>query len=160
MAVESHMRLLCLGAIVAPSIIGVIAGHLGDGASRAGAIMIEPMPDLPVMGPSPIPPGTSVVSSVPSPFKSESEPPPETRVARPQRSGSQRPTEPEVEFVLSSVMPSPTRPLAVINGKVRRIGDTVEPGWVLTMIDGDARRVILTHLSGRTRTLEMATQVP
>lgn len=160
MAADSQMRLLCLGAIMAPAIIGVIAGHLGDGASRAGAIMIEPMPDLPVIAPSLIPSDTAVVSSVPSPFKFESEPPPETRVAPQQRPGPQRRTEPEVEFVLSSVMPSPTRPLAVINGKARRIGDAVEPGWVLTMIDGDARRVILTHQSGRTRTVEMATQAP
>jgi hypothetical protein len=97
---------------------------------------------------------------VASPFKFENEPASEPRVTLPQRRAPEPRAEPEVEFLLTAVMPSPSRPLAVINGKARRIGDAVEPGWVLTMIDGDARRVIATHISGRTRTVEMATQAP
>lgn len=160
MGADSQMRLLCLGAILAPAAAGVISGYLGNGPSRAGAIMIEPMPDLPVIVPAAIATEASPIPVMASPFKFESEPAPEPRATLPQRPLPERRTEPEVEFLLTAVMPSPSRPLAVINGKARRIGDAVEPGWVLTMIDGDARRVILTHISGRTRTVEMATQAP
>lgn len=64
------------------------------------------------------------------------------------------------EFALTSVMPHPSRPLAVINGRPRSLGDEVAPGWIVTGIDGDARRVTLTGQDGRTVSLGMRSAAP
>jgi hypothetical protein len=56
---------------------------------------------------------------------------------------------PDPVFVLSAVLPSRTKPLAVVNGKPHREGDVIVPGWRLRSIDGDARSVIMEHESGR-----------
>lgn len=64
------------------------------------------------------------------------------------------------EFVLTAVMPHRDRPLAVINGRPRSLGDEVAPGWTVTAIDGDARRVALTGPDGRTVRLGMRSGPP
>lgn len=59
--------------------------------------------------------------------------------------------EPGVEpppLTLSTVLPSQTRPIAVIDGRPVTIGEAVSPGWTVTLIDGDSRSVTLTHSSG------------
>lgn len=52
-------------------------------------------------------------------------------------------------FVLSAVLPSNSKPLAVVNGKPHREGDVIVPGWRLRTIDGSGRAVVLEHDSGR-----------
>lgn len=64
------------------------------------------------------------------------------------------------EFLLTSVMPHSSRPLAVINGRPRSLGDEVVSGWTVTGIDGDARRVVLTGPDGRTVSLGMRSAAP
>jgi hypothetical protein len=64
------------------------------------------------------------------------------------------------DFSLTAVMPHPTRPLAVINGRPRSLGDEAAPGWAVTGIDGDARRVVLTGPDGRTVSLGMRSGPP
>lgn len=158
---DPSAKALCIGAILLPSVVGYLSGYLGAGPSRAGAVMIEPMPELPVVVPSGAVPQPTPRGAVQSPFKFLAREESPQHTDRPARRGLPHPQSvPDPEFTLTAVMPSPARPLAVINGKARRIGDEIEPGWVLSAIDGDARRVVLTHRTGRLMTLGMATQAP
>jgi len=50
---------------------------------------------------------------------------------------------------LSSIFVSRDGPIAVIAGRLRRVGDEVEPGWSLVSIDHDAGTVTLGHASGK-----------
>lgn len=50
---------------------------------------------------------------------------------------------------MTSILPHPQNPLAVIDGKPRRIGDTLESGWTLEGISGDDFTVTLRHSSGK-----------
>lgn len=40
------------------------------------------------------------------------------------------------------------RPIAVIDGAIRRVGDLVDPDWMVYAIDADARTVSLGHRTG------------
>lgn len=53
------------------------------------------------------------------------------------------------DFSLTSVLSAPGGALCVINERVRRAGDQVEPGWSVKSIDAAARRVVLTGPGGR-----------
>lgn len=64
----------------------------------------------------------------------------------------------EMDFSVSTILPSAKNPLAVINSKPYRIGDDVGYGWKLEGIDGKKRTVVLLHNSGKRITLEMATK--
>lgn len=57
-------------------------------------------------------------------------------------------------FRLSVVMESAGRSLAVINGKIYAIGDTVSSGWQLTSIDARTRSAVVMDGTGRTITLK------
>lgn len=65
-------------------------------------------------------------------------------------------TEPDPEFVLTTVLPSKNNPLAVINGKARSPGDEIVNGWTLYKIMGKERYVILKHESGRRVKVQMS----
>lgn len=52
-------------------------------------------------------------------------------------------------FQLSTIVTSGRTPMAVIDGKPRKIGDEIRGGWTLLHIDGTARTVTIAHLSGR-----------
>ncbi|MCA9304620.1 MAG: hypothetical protein KC996_10910 [Phycisphaerales bacterium] len=60
------------------------------------------------------------------------------------------------ELHVSSILPHPTRPLAVINGKPCRLDERVAPGWKLTKIDGDARTITITNTLGETRVIRIS----
>ncbi len=53
------------------------------------------------------------------------------------------------DFSLTSVLSAPGGALCVINERVRRTGDQIEPGWSVKSIDAAARRVVLTGPRGR-----------
>ena len=63
-----------------------------------------------------------------------------------------------VVFVLSSVMGSSERSMAVINGKLRRIGDRLNDGWTVSAIDRDAGRVTVKSERGVSRVLSLPPQ--
>lgn len=65
-------------------------------------------------------------------------------------------TEPDPEFVLTTVLPSKNNPLAVINGKPHTTGDEIAKGWTLYKIMGKERYVILKHESGRRVKVQMS----
>jgi len=56
-------------------------------------------------------------------------------------------------LTLGAVMSNDQGPIALIGGKVRSIGDVVIPGWTVSAIDPDARRVTLTSDDGASVTL-------
>lgn len=61
------------------------------------------------------------------------------------------------ELSVSTILPHPTRPLAVINGKPCKLGERVAPGWKLTNIDGNARTVTITNALGESKTVAIST---
>lgn len=63
---------------------------------------------------------------------------------------------PRGPLALTSVMTAPDEPggaLAVINGRVMRVGDLVEPGWTIHAIDRSDLRVRLLGPAGQTVSL-------
>lgn len=54
---------------------------------------------------------------------------------------------------VTSILPHPKNPLAIINSKPRRIGDDVMDGWKLISIDGKSRTLVLRHVTGKRVTL-------
>jgi hypothetical protein len=53
------------------------------------------------------------------------------------------------EFSVTSILPSPKNPLAVIEGKPRRIGDMISDGWIVESINGDDFTVTFVHDTGK-----------
>ncbi len=152
------------GAIVAaffvPS-LGVVAARLfGMGPSTAAASTSpEPMAALPDIRlvPAVTDSGSGEMAELASPFWHAFQIPNAPAEATPTRRPAQLTEQPDPDFLVTAVMPHPSRPLAVINGRPRSIGDVVVPGWTLTAIDGHSRTVTLTHTSGRTQTLQIGT---
>jgi len=62
----------------------------------------------------------------------------------------------DMSFEVTTILPHPQNPLAIINSKPHRIGDEVLDGWVLQEINGDARTVTLIHHSGQKRVVSLA----
>jgi hypothetical protein len=61
---------------------------------------------------------------------------------------------PEVrELSLGALMANDKGPFAVISGRVRTVGDVIVPGWTVTAIDTDTRRVTITSDDGTSVTL-------
>lgn len=147
MPTDRNARAACLLVALTP-----IAGVLGArfvGAAPASALAatyleLPPLPTLPDTQPRRLPPET--LAAMASPFRAaervlaaeapEPEPQPEPEPAP-------EPPAPVPVFRLTTVMPHPVRPLAVINNRPRAIGDEVAPGWFLTAIHGDARQVTI-----------------
>ena len=50
---------------------------------------------------------------------------------------------------VTSILPNAKTPLAIIDGKARRVGDTLESGWTVLSINGDDFTVTLVHSSGQ-----------
>lgn len=60
------------------------------------------------------------------------------------------------DFQVTTILPHPKRPLAIIDSKPRKIGDEVAEGWELIAINGQNRTVLLVHKSGKRITLGLA----
>ncbi|MBL4697197.1 MAG: hypothetical protein JKX70_00035 [Phycisphaerales bacterium] len=59
------------------------------------------------------------------------------------------------EMLVTSILPHPKNPLAIINTKPYRIGDDLGNGWKLAKINGKSRTVTLIHTSGKQQTLSL-----
>lgn len=134
--------------VLAPAAAVYGARHIGGGAGDAIGAEIRPLPPVPHFEPlTTAKADPARFAELPSPFWTDPEPVqpevvPEIIPEAPKTKGVP-------EFILSTVMPHPTRPLAVINGRPRAIGDPAAPGWTLTAIDGEARQVVLTGPDGQ-----------
>lgn len=163
MQTDRARRLILLAAFLVPS-LGVLTARLvGTGPANASASLTpEPMAALPDIRPiiDTVPSDPIHAGTLTSPFwHSIQTPNTPIEVLRPIQPTETRP-DPDPEFRVTAVMPHPSRPLAVINGRPRSIGDTVVPNWKLTAIDGTGRSVVLTHTSGREVTLHIGTTQP
>lgn len=149
-----QIMLACALLAVTPAAGVVGARFVGRGPARASAaepVSMTPLPEIP-----PAPPASDPdrFLALRSPFPEvtlPAEPAPILVV--------DAPGEPAIpntpDLALTSVMPHPTRPLAVINGRPWTTGDEVAPCWTLTSIDGHERRVVLTGPDGRLIALTM-----
>ncbi len=53
------------------------------------------------------------------------------------------------EVHVTSILPNPKNPLAIIDGKPRRIGDTLDTGWTVMSINASDFTVTLRHATGK-----------
>ena len=60
-------------------------------------------------------------------------------------------------FEITSIMKTRSGPVALINGRLRRVGDEVAPGWTVQSINDLTRSVTLTGPDQRTQTIVMPT---
>lgn len=156
-------RMLYFGAPIA-IFIGVrfLAGgpQSSHASTPAGVLNNAPLPQL-VRTPqtAPQPDGTVVAASIQaklSPFWFDQQ-----RVAPVIEHTQQDELEvidlggPQIQ--VSSILPHPTRPLAVINGKPCRLGERVAPDWKLTSIDGDARTITISNSHGEIKIVRIST---
>lgn len=161
--IDRALRGAILVAFCVPSLGVVAARFFGSGPSTAAASSTpEPMPPLPDIRPLPVSTGSmpGEMTELASPFWHAFHIPIAPAEPMPIRRPSPQSEQPDPDFLVTAVMPHASRPLAVINGRPRSIGDVIVPGWTLTSIDGHARTVTLTHSSGRTRTLQIGTVPP
>ncbi len=56
---------------------------------------------------------------------------------------------------VTSILPHPQNPMAIIDSKPHRIGDELGGGWKLVGINGENRTVILMHQSGKHLVVEL-----
>lgn len=61
-------------------------------------------------------------------------------------------------FALTAVMPHPRRPIAVINGRPRTVGEELASGWTLVDIDGGGRTVVIQGPDGTRVRVRMGSQ--
>lgn len=151
---ERWMNIVCL---VAPVLTILLVQLVGMGpksavASSAGVGFV-PLPSVP--GGISIGEELELPSTIVSPFPEIDE---QAKDMLPGFGGEARSLENPLEFVLSSVMPSGTRPLAVINGRLCRPGHALGGGWTLREIHASGRSVAIEHRSGRTKKLTLSTQ--
>lgn len=62
---------------------------------------------------------------------------------------AERPQQDTISSVqVTSILPHPKNPLAIIDGKPRRVGDVLDSGWKVMSINGEDFTVTLRHRSG------------
>lgn len=59
------------------------------------------------------------------------------------------------ETSVTSILKSNGQLIAMIGGKLRRVGDRLSDGWSIKEIDADEGTVMLVHVSGHTKTLSL-----
>ncbi len=161
MSIQSNTMAITLCAILAPA--GFVFGSrfVGSGPSDVIADSFEQetvKTDLPKFDPMPVvtPRDTSI--PIQSPFYLEAIPassePRDVRV----QGDTQRPSIPDAlpTVRVTSILPSSRNPLAIIDGKPRRVGDTLKSGWTVVSINGDDFTVTLRHSSGETMNAKMS----
>ena len=63
------------------------------------------------------------------------------------------------DFDLSSIMKTTRGDVALINGRLRHVGDEVEPEWFVVAVDPIARQATIEHVDGRTVVVKMPTGI-
>lgn len=155
MKTEHTYMLTACAAFVLPIAFAGGARFVGAGPGTALATISEPPPRLPELDPIQDRAQIDPATVARSPFWDKSSggyipepilPDPEPRTGQPETG----------QIRLTAVMPSARTPLAVINGRPRRIGDRIDSVWTLTAIDGDARTVTIRSSTGQERTVTLS----
>jgi hypothetical protein len=64
------------------------------------------------------------------------------------------------DIALTSIMLTRGERIAVVQGKVRREGDSPIPGWTITQINPDAGTITLTHNTGPSENFSLSNRSP
>jgi len=155
MRIEQRTKLLALGAFALPIVAAFAARYAGEGTGTTQAFASAPIPALPVIVPQPQTNAQPASPLALSPFWTNQPEAPQIHDPAFMPEPTPAIDEPLV-LRLTAVMPNGTRSLAVINGKPRRIGDTVHPGWTLAAIDGDARTATVRSQTGEQRVIALS----
>ncbi|GEM_PF-1319113 len=83
----------------------------------------------------------------------------ETRVSRdkinPTIPGSTNQSRPKFTGHLTSILNSHGQSVAMVGGKLKRVGEVIGTGWALTSINAIEGSAIITHTSGETQVLKL-----
>lgn len=71
------------------------------------------------------------------------------------KSSADEPALRATESGVTSILKSNGQLIAMIGGKLRRVGDRLSDGWSVKEIDADGGTVMLVHVSGYTKTLSL-----
>ena len=155
MSDQRSTRLYILIAVLAPTATMFASRYIGGAPSLAqadeSAMGVDPF----AFSKQPFPtlsPATDIkLQASGSPFYFEP-----VYVARPDRFPAEEPVEiqdddgvPAPTVTVTSVLPHPKNPLAVIDGKPCRVGDVLPNGWKIQSINGSDFTVTLIHSSGK-----------
>lgn len=163
----ARVRSAGLGAAAAPVIVALVARALVGGspadvgaAERAlGEAPTRTAPALVAMTPAETAARAYARAALREPFAGS---PMHRGIEAPEPSIGPAPAEPvraeptAPVFTVTSVLVGRRATLVTINGRLRRLGDEVEPGWRLTEIDARAGTVTLTSEDGRRERVSIA----
>lgn len=150
-------RLLLVGAFAAPLALALALRALGSGPGPAAAFADEELFDMPDPAPA-----ATVRTFTPEELAAaafaeskRAEPVGEAPLVYPKAapveaaSASAAPVDPGPAISVNSIMAGRGGAMATVNGKLRRVGDEVAPGWKITAIDAGAGTVTVRHADGR-----------
>lgn len=160
------IRTAGLGAAAAPVVVAlVVRWSLGGAPPHAGATIALGAP-LTESSP-PLPRSDAATASVEtfsraalrepfaaSPMHRVQEPAQE--IAAPTPSVAEPRPEPTPVFHVTAVLVGKRATLVTINGRLRRVGDEVAPGWRLVSIDADAAELTIVAEDGRREVVSIA----
>lgn len=161
---EDHLRLLA--AVAVPGLAVVLVRFLGSGVGGASADVAlpeaAPVPTFSAQGPN-VPEAAAACLRRASELSAAAVPaspfviPPSSAAGssgdRPARPADGQPTPPGLH--LGAIYVADQRPIAVIDGRLRRIGHRVAEAWTLVGIDPAVQTVTLRHDSGAIATLRL-----
>lgn len=155
MSARNSNRFIQVASVVVPALCVLGSQFIGGAPSSAHADDIgEYTPPSQYMSFSytPRPHESVTIQSISSPFYFDSIDPyveaPQIDEPLEPRPRSTSPQElPGVR--VTSILPHPKNPLAIIDGKPRRVGDVMDSGWTVLSINGDDFTVTLRHKTGK-----------
>lgn len=154
--IAQHKAALVACGLVLPGAAVLLSGLMGTGVSQLQAAVVVDETRLPIAPEADLArvvEGWNPDARIASPFWVE------PITAGPVANQSQQPTDPTPDnpapmvraadsFRVTSVMPSARNPLAVIDGRPRRVGDVLDGGWKIEAINAQDHSVSLVHPSG------------
>jgi hypothetical protein len=155
MSAATTDRLTLAAALIFPALCVIGSQFVGVGASSANAderVEFELPSPTPGFTLSTGDPELITGIAIESPFYFESIEPEQHPLDLVDNSTPEpRPSVPQAlpAVTVTSILPHPRNPLAIIDGKPRRVGDTLESGWTVLSISGSDFTVTLRHSSGR-----------
>lgn len=152
-----------IGVIFGPLAVLVVVRAIALGPAPPSAQAVVPMNPQPASSPLVAAPTAEQASALawlaqwrpapsiatpffhPAPLEEEPDEPAEPEAPAPVAAQT-----PDPVFTVSTIVDAPGGALAVINGKIRRVGDEIVGGWTLAKIDARAKLVDLSSPDGRT----------
>jgi hypothetical protein len=147
MTLNRSLSIACALVFITPIGGVLVARFIGVGVntSHASPSYTDPGPTTPLPPLEPQSDRATTLAALQSPFRliDEAEVREVSEPGEPTTRGTAAPV-----FNLTAVMPHAQRPIAVINGRPRTIGEELTPGWTLTEIDGTSRTIVINGPDG------------